>query len=584
MPYDINKIREEIRKNRRSAELNRAKLHQLRIKFHTVKRVTTFGSPYVSIPLTQWLSMVENILPHDKFVLFKALFRYPVKTNEITDVCFDKLSRIFDGRNPAFNYQFANSEQRSDWENYRQTKLDEPEVWQTKGWEFFKTEINSVLIVDVPKEQTSELPEPYFYWLPIDDVITYKANPTTGQMDFIVFRRRDRIVVLDDGFYRVWKDEKHTGQIDGMPEVETQHDLGYCPARFFWNEPLSLEDPDVKASPLSGVLESLDWFEFFHISKRQLDLFGAYPILSGYEQSCDFSNAENGDYCDGGFLRDKQGHYKLDMSGLLMRCPKCGNKRIIGAGSFVEIPVPNAESGQADLKNPVQMLTVDRDALDYNVEEEKRLREEIITAVVGQDEIVTDRDAFNEQQVRANFESVTTVLNRVKKGFEAAQQWVDETICRLRYGRYFLSAKINYGTEFYLYSPDELRNRYKTAKESGASESELDMLQNRILETEYRNDPTQMRRMLLMAELEPYRHLSRPEVIDLYGRNLISETDMRIKLNFSDFVRRFERENMNILDFGNAIAFDKKIAAIYDAFVRYAEEQKSKVELNTLNN
>lgn len=584
MPYDINKIREEIRKNRRAAELNRAKLHQLRIKFHTVKRVTTFGSPYVSIPLTQWLSMVENILPHDKFVLFKALFRYPVKTNEITDVCFDKLSRIFDGRNPAFNYQFANSEQRNDWENYRQTKLDEPEVWQTKGWEFFKTEINSVLIVDVPKEQTSELPEPYFYWLPIDDVITYKANPTTGQMDFIVFRRRDRIVVLDDGFYRVWKDEKHTGQIDGMPEIETPHDLGYCPARFFWNEPLSLEDPDVKASPLSAVLESLDWFEFFHISKRQLDLFGAYPILSGYEQSCDFSNAENGDYCDGGFLRDKQGHYKLDMSGLLMRCPKCGNKRIIGAGSFVEIPVPNAESGQADLKNPVQMLTVDRDALDYNVEEEKRLRDEIITAVVGQDEIVTDRDAFNEQQVRANFESVTTVLNRVKKGFEAAQQWVDATICRLRYGRYFLSAKINYGTEFYLYSPDELRNRYKTAKESGASESELDMLQNRILETEYRNDPTQMRRMLLMAELEPYRHLSRPEVIDLYGRNLISETDMRIKLNFSDFVRRFERENMNILDFGNAIAFDKKIAAIYDAFTRYAEEQKSKVELNTLNN
>lgn len=584
MPYDINKIRKEVKENRRSGELNRAKLHQLRIKFHTVKRVTTFGSPYVSIPLTQWLSMVENILPHDKFVLFKALFRYPVKTNEITDVCFDKLSRIFDGRNPAFNYQFANSEQRNDWENYRQTKLNEPEVWQTKGWEFFKTEINSVLVVDVPKEQTSELPEPYFYWLPIDDVITYKANPTTGQMDFIVFRRRDRIVVLDDGFYRVWKDEKHTGQIDGIPEIEVPHDLGYCPARFFWNEPLSLEDPDVKASPLSAVLESLDWFEFFHISKRQLDLFGAYPILSGYEQSCDFTNAENGDYCDGGFLRDKQGHYKLDMSGLLMRCPKCGNKRIIGAGSFVEIPVPNAEAGQPDLKNPVQMLTVDRAALDYNVDEEKRLRDEIITAVVGQDEIVTDRDAFNEQQVRANFESVTTVLNRIKKGFEAAQQWVDETICRLRYGRYFISAKINYGTEFYLYSPDELRNRYKAAKEAGASESELDMLQNRIVETEYRNDPTQMRRMLLMAELEPYRHLSRSEVVDLYGRNLISETDMRIKLNFSNFVRRFERENMNILEFGNAIAFDKKIAAIYEAFARYAEEQKAKVELNTLNN
>lgn len=576
MPYDVSKIKKEIAERRNGATIDRARLHQMRIKFHTVKRVTTFNTPYISIPLTQFLSMVENILPHDKFVLFKALFRYPVKTNEITDVCFDKLSRIFDGRNPAFNYQFANSEQREDWENYRQTRLHEPEIWSTKGWEFFKSEINSVLIVDVPREQRTDYPEPYFYWLPIEDVIAYRANPTTGVMDYIVFRRRDKdeIVVIDDASYRVWKDEKKTGKIDGEPILEAPHDLGYCPARFFWNEPISLDDPDVKASPLSAVLESLDWFVFFHISKRQLDLMGAYPILSGYEQSCDFSNAENGDYCDGGFLRDKQGYYKLDSAGLMMRCPKCGNKRIVGAGSFIEIPIPNEDEHQPDLRNPVQMLTVDRNALDYNVEEQKRLREEIITAVVGQDEIITNRDAFNEQQVRANFESVTTVLNRVKKGFEAAQQWVDETICRLRYGKYFVSAKINYGTEFYLYSPDELRDRYKIAKEAGAPESELDMMQNQILETEYRNDPTQLRRMLILAELEPYRHLTRTEVVEMFDKNLISETDLRIKLNFSNFVRRFERENTNILDFGSAIPFTKKIETISAEFARYANEQK----------
>ena len=574
MGYDVAKIKEKIAENKRSAVLSRAKLHQMRIKFHTVKRVTSFNSPYISIPLTQFLAMAENILPHDKFVLFKSLFRYPIKTNEITDVCFDKLSRIFDGRNPAFNYQFANSAQREDWEQYRLDKLHEPDIWATKGWEFFKAEINSVLIVDVAREQTTELPEPYFYWLPIDDVITYKADPTTGQMDYIVFRRKDEIIVLDDETYRVWDDKKHTGRIDGMPKIEATHDLGYCPARFFWNEPISLDDPDVKASPLSGELESLDWFAFFHISKRQLDLMGAYPILSGYEQSCDFTNAENGDYCDGGFLRDKQGRYRLDMAGLLLRCPKCGNKRIIGAGSFVEIPVPNEAENQPDLRNPVQILNVDRNALDYNVEEQKRLREEIITAVVGQDEIVTDRDAFNEQQVRANFESVTTVLNRVKKGFEQAQQWVDETICRLRYGKYFISAKINYGTEFYLYSPDELRKRYAAAKDAGASESELDMMQNQILQTEYRNDPTQLRRMLILAELEPFRHLSRQEVADLFDKKLVPETDLRIKLNFPNFVRRFERENTNILDFGSEIDYRKKIETIMAEFRRYAYEQK----------
>jgi len=573
MGYNVEEIRKRLAENKSSATLTRARIHQNRIKFHTVKRVTAFNAPYISIPLTQFLAMVENILPHDKFVLFKELFRYPVKTNEITGVCFDKLSRIFDGRNPAFNYQFANSNQREDWERYRQEKLKEPEVWQTKGWEFFKSEINSVLIVDVPREQEGDLPEPYFYWLPIDDVICYKADPTTGVMDFIVFRRRDKIVVLDDETYRVWDDKKHTGQLVGMPEFEAKHDIGYCPARFFWNEPISIEEPDVKASPLSAVLESLDWFLFFHISKRQLDLYGAYPILSGYEQSCDYSNAENGDYCDGGFLKDKQGHYRLDMAGLLLRCPKCGNKRIVGAGSFVEIPVPDEQQGIPDLKNPVQLLTVDKQALDYNVEELKRLREEIITAVVGQDEIVTNRDAFNEQQVRANFESVTTVLNRTKKGFEAAQMWVDSTICKVRYARYFLSAKVNYGTEFYLYTPDELRNRYKAAKDAGASESELDVLHNQILETEYRNDPTQLRRMMILAELEPYRHLTRTEVTDMFKDKLVDEVDLRIKLNFPAYIRRFERENMNILEFGNAIDYKSKIEKITAELRKYASEQ-----------
>ena len=570
MGYTVEQIRKKIAENSNAATLSRAKLHQMRIKFHTVKRVTAFNSPYISIPLTQFLAMVENILPHDKFTLFKALFRYPIKTNEITETCFDKLSRIFDGRNPAFNYQFVNTAQRDDWEAYRHNALREPEVWSTKGWEFFKSEINSVLIVDLAREQRGDWPEPYFYWLPIDDVLAYKADATTGVMDYIAFRRKDSVVVLDDEFYRVWRDEKHTGQINGAPEYEAPHDLGYCPARFFWNEPLSLDEPDVKASPLSAELESLDWFEFFHISKRQLDLMGAYPILSGYEQACDFSNAENGDYCDGGFLRDKQGRYRLDMAGLLMRCPKCGNKRIIGAGSFVEVPIPNEQEGRPDLRNPVQILSVDKGALDYNVAEEKRLREDIITAVVGQDEIVTDRDAFNEQQVRANFESVTTVLNRVKQGFEEAQRWVDETVCRLRYGRYFVSASINYGTEFFLYSVDDLRNRYKAAKEAGASEVELDALHSQILETEYRNDPVTLRRMLILSDLEPYRHLTRTEAVELHDKGLIDDTDLRVKLNFPALIRRFERENVNVLEFGEAIPYRQKIEKITGELRRYA--------------
>jgi uncharacterized protein YqgQ len=176
---------------------------------------------------------------------------------------------------------------------------------------------------------------------------------------------------------------------------------------------------------------------------------------------------------------------------------------------------------------------------------------------------------LNEQQIRANFESQTTVLNRIKKGFEEAMQWVDSTVCKLRYGDGFVSCAINLGTDFYLYDVQELRNQYKTAKEIGSSEAELDALQKRIIETEYRNDPEQLQRMLLFADLEPYRHLTRNEVKELFEKELATKEDYLIKLNFANLVSRFERENMNIVEFGGAIPYTKKIEIINQKFKEY---------------
>ena len=496
----------------------------------------------------------------------------PAATVEVTSVCFDKLSRIFDGRNPAYNYQFMSSEERDDWEWYRTDVLNEPRVWQTKGWEYFKTEINSILVVDLPEKQAAgdEKPQPYFYWLPIDKTIAFDVHEDTGIFKYLIFRERgERIVEMDDEFYRVFKAK---GDVPETLLLETRHDLGYCPARWFWNEPISLRNPNVKASPITKMLAKLDWYLFYSVSKQHLDLYGSYPIYSGYEQKCDYSNEEDGCYCDGGFLKNRQGFYLLDDAGELLACPKCGKKRIIGAGSFVEVPVPTGE--QPDLRNPVSMLSVDRNSLDFNVSELERLRTEIITSVVGQNEEITQREAFNEQQVRANFESQSTILNRIKKGFELAQEWVDKTICLLRYGEDFISVRINYGTEFFLTSPEELREKYRKAKDAGMSESELDALHQQIIEAEYRNDPTQVQRMLTLADIEPYRHLTREEVMALYDKGMVDEETLMVKLDFSSLVRRFERENANVLEFGTALPYDKKIQIINQTLKTYVSERQ----------
>ena len=594
MALSVEEIRKRTSEQPRRNIIKLAVMHQNRLRLHSevvpstpalaswsyrgrqlaVNQPLMHGHEGITLALNDFMAMVENLIPKDKFEVFKTLFRFPVITNEVLAVCYDKLSRIFDGRDPAFSYQFANTELRDDWEWYRQEKLGEQNVWQSKGWDFFKTQINSVLIVDLPQEQEAgdRYPQPYFYWLPIMDVIDYKANPQSGAMEWIMFRQDgDKIAVIDDASYRIFNSKDGT---IGELESEAAHDLGYCPARFFWNEPVSLDKPDIKESPVTKELDRLDWYLFFAISKRQLDTYGNYPIYWGYEQSCDFHNDETGDYCDGGYLKDKQGHWHYDNNGLLMPCPVCSQKRLVGAGSFIEVPVPHVDEGQPDLGQPVGMLAVDSESLKYNQEEEKRLRTDLITAIVGTNEEVTTRDALNEQQIKANFESQSTVFKRVKKGFEEAQKFVDDTCCRLRYGKAFLSSSINYGTEFYLFTSDELRERYKKAKEAGMSEADLDALLQQIIETEYRHNPQMMQRMIILSDLEPYRHLTRNEVQGLYEKRLIPVEDLLIKFNFADFIKRFERENMNIIEFGAETDYDKKISTIKEQLKAYASEIK----------
>lgn len=577
MALSLNQVREVANKSPKKTVISKAIAHQNRINFHAQTRLTD----NVVLPAVDFLTWVENILSREKYQLFKQLFRYPIITNEVTGTIFEKLFKIFDGRNPVHNYQFKSTEEREDWERYRREVLKEPIVWETTGWEHFKSEINSVLVCDLPIEQPpgDKYPSPYFYWLTIDNVICFDADPQTGVMKYIMFRQPDDIIcVIDDESYRLFQSKGNGNEI-GALLVENKHDLGYCPARFFWDEPLSLKMPDVKKSPLTKQLEKLDWYLFFAISKRNLDLMGAYPVMWGYEPECGYLDPETGVSCDHGILRDGKGRYKYDRNGILERCPKCKDSRIIGAGTMVFMPPPRPGDEKVDMKDPVGMLRVDKDSLDYNVDEDKRLREAIIDATVGRDSEIVSNQAVNEKQVGATFESKNTILFKTKKGFESAQKFVDETCARLRYGTdRFISAEVDYGTEFYIMSATELREKYRLAKEDGASEAELDALHQRIIETEYRNDKMQMQKMKILMDLEPYRHLTRQEVIDMYDKGLATRNELYIKLNFASLISRFERENINVLDFGIVIPYENKINIITDKLNEYANSSIKQVE------
>lgn len=566
MALELNQIKQILQKPIKRQTIQKAVNMQRRLRFHTETNIAVSD---INQPTTIFLDWVKHLLPKDKFNIFLQLFKFPLPTPAVVEDVYRELERVFYSRNSSSSYQFTDSELAEDWSQYRKSNLNEPEVWKTTAWKRMQVSPNSILVVDLPQVQTSLRPEPYFYWLEIDAVIDYQTfRLDENQFEWLIFKQPEhRIAVFDDTSIRVYQlNEKN--EIQSLIS-EAKHDLGYCPARFFWSTQLNEKNKDLKKNPITKELSNLDWYLFFSISKQHLDLYAPYPIYSAYEADCNFENNETGDYCDGGFLRNAKGEYKILNDGTVEKCPCCSEKRIAGPGSFLEVPIPNQSEGVADMRNPVQITTIDKDSLDYNVNECARLKNEIVISVVGSGGTVSEKEAINETQVTANFESKTSVLNALKTNFELAQKFVEDTVCKLRYGGAFISSSVNWGTEFYVFTVTELYSKYKQAKENGASNSELDAISQQILEVEYRNNPLVLQRMLILKQLEPYPHKTLDEVLKLYEKELLNENLVKLKINFSTLVEKFERENINIIEFASNKPLREKIDIITNKLLEY---------------
>ena len=569
MVLELNQIKQILQKPSKRQVIQKAVNMQRRLRFHTETNIAVSD---INQPTTIFLQWVKTLLPKDKFNIFLQLFKFPLPTPAVVEDVYRELERVFYSRNSSSSYQFTDSELAEDWANYKKNSLNEPEVWKTTGWKRMQVSPNSILVVDLPQIQKSSRPEPYFYWLEIDAVIDYQLSKLDDNaFEWLIFNQPNhQIAVFDDTYIRVYQlNEKN--EIQSLVS-EASHDLGYCPARFFWSTQLNEKNKDLKKNPITKELSNLDWYLFFALSKQHLDLYAPYPIYSAYEADCNFENNETGDYCDGGFLRNAKGEYKILNDGTVERCPCCSEKRIAGPGSFLEVPVPNQSEGVADMRNPVQITTIDKDSLDYNVSECARLKNEIVISVVGSGGTVSEKEAINETQVTANFESKTSVLNALKTNFELAQKFIEDTICKLRYGDAFISSSISWGTEFYVFTVTELYSKYKQAKENGASNSELDAISQQILEVEYRNNPLVLQRMLILKQLEPYPHKTLDEVIKLFEKGLLDEKLVKLKINFNTLVDRFERENINIIEFASKKPLRDKINIITNKLLEYVTE------------
>lgn len=554
------------------AVIEKALMQQDWIRLHAEPR---FVVPEGSRAYGNLKAMIQAQLPKDKYAVALSLLRFPLPTTDIVDSIFDSLSDIFMGRNPVANYQFRSASDLEDWEWYRHNVLREPSVWSTTAWEYFRTEINALVVVDLPAEGEDDPddphPQPYFYFVPISQVVSYGARPD-GEMEWAMWRDSSGgLTVVDGASYRTYSLDR-AGIIE-RKTGEHRHLLSRPPLKWLWSEDLSVTGRGVKKSPLSKALSKLDWYVFSDINKRYNDIAGSYPIYWGYEEECDYVDPITGDVCSHGLMETPGGKPAIDPStGLQMLCPRCAQHRITGPGSFVSVPIPDGD--QPSLGDPVGKLGVDKSSLDYIVSDLDRQRGAIIDSCIGREGDIIGEASLADKQIEATYEKRTTVLENVKKGFEALEEFVDSTVCRLRYGDSFMQCSISLGTVFFTQTADTLRERLTKAIEGGASQSEVQAIYEQIIQTEYRNNPQMLERMRILLQVEPYPYLSRSEVMDLYGRGLCDAVTLELKEDFQSYLMRFERENGNITEFAVYRDPDWRVNKIKKTLYDYADETR----------
>lgn len=568
MQLEKNQVQHLIEKRPKRQLLQKAERHQNRLKLHGETEIESIRTNPAYVELLNW---VESFLTRDKYKRFCDLLRLPVVSLEITQDIYQEYFRIFEGQNPFFNYEFSNPNFADTFKAYLKNGLKDFNFFKTIGFEQLKYTINSILVVDMPSNGEGN---PYYYFIDVSKVIDVKSDKN-GTIHHLIFQvDADTVAVYDSESYRIYK--INGTKIIGEPIVENLHGLGYCPASYFWDKNLKGSNTIEKKSPITDVLGRLDKYLIEDTFKEYADLYGTFPIITTYEELCNFEG------CDNGFISEDFTYIENGIETIKKRqikCPSCSESEEIGPGTIFEIPVPQTPD-DPNLSNPVSIISPDTKSLEYVKQKLIEYADIIREVTIGTRGRVLDEKQVNETQIFGSFESRQNILLSIASSFEAIHKFANDTVARLMFGDSFLSSTVYYGDQFFLKSVETLQNEYEKAKSSGEPDEEIDQIYRQILATKYKGNDERIERAWILYNLNPEPHKTVEQSRKLVDFGAMDQTDFVIKSRFNTFIARFEREQTNVLDFGRELDFDVKIQTIYDILKTYININNSENEDN----
>jgi hypothetical protein len=530
------------------------------------------ASPYFN-EFLRWVK--DDIgLDKDKYKVFKGMCRFPLPTNDLVESVYTEYERMFSASDAVTEITIPDATLQDDFEKYV-SGLKVREYFRNEGFKAYRTQPNSLYVIDMPVMQVGSRPDPYFYRVGIAKVVDIELF--RGRIEMVIFKDTDlRYIQIDAGFYRVF--EKTTGQ-DGVETYmlisQSPHDLGYCPVTFHIHQPLyDYEDksPVARMCPVSGSVANLDWLLFFKVGERMYETYGPFPIMTIPEQECSYVDRNSGQACDHGRvigIRDDGTEHQYT-------CPSCSENSIVGAGTVFTKPIPRSKE-DPELTKPVEITPPDVPSLDYITKKIDFLEWDFYEKCVGSNDKQSVKEAVNDKQVQSNAEGKRNVLFKIKRDFELTEKFIIDTIGRLRYGGLYTECNVNYGEDFLLYTEADLITQYTGVKKAGLPTYMVAEKKQRLISSSTKNNDYKRVRLDILDRLEPWTEMTLQEC-QQYQLDQKYPDLFLLKSDFAKFISKFELENADIVEFGSLIDYQTKIERIKTQLEKYVREQIAKAK------
>lgn len=496
--------------------------------------------------------------------------RFPLPVVEDSDAILNDFFKVFDGKNRYFNITGDRDISRvEEWisENKLEEWIEENirDVWKKKP--------NSFVVVD------SNEKGPYLINVDSSRLHDAEFKNKNGQLSYICFihsQEKDelndaiitRYAVYDDENYYVFQRRSDSSTVSKVSSVK--HNIGYCPAHSFITDCSTDKNKFKRRVAFSKSLSRLEDFTIYDVWGNYLDSYAPFPVTEAPKSKCSNNQCEQGKVPEQIVTDPQKGTTKTVYND----CEVCdGGKNdgtFIGPGTHIGITV--REQGN-DGSGVFKMHFPETDKLKLIPEKIENILIHVKHTVVGVNGMVS-KEAVNELQAKGGFESMESVILRNKKVLEHLYKWIAKTISLSFYRNVKVKIDANFGTEWYLSSEEDLHNRFQKAKEIGLPHEELMMIYIQIIETKYKGNGDKIERQKMLLKLDPLPLISVPEALELNAKGFVSDDVLMFKINFLNFISKFESENAPITQFGIALEMPKRIAIISKTLNIYINEIK----------